>query len=202
MDEYTSSNTAAKCPAVSSKWQANSVLPPTPDTSLCDCMVKSRKCVQAKGLSSKKYSDMFSYICGESPEICTAINGNSTIGSYGAYSMCPDSDKLDYVLDAYYKDQDSADSACDFDGKAQLQDGSTSSSCTDALSTADSHNKEVATATSAVDSTSETGSADSSGDDSFAMPGASMARVFSFGGYAVGLYTVVAVGVGATMVVL
>jgi hypothetical protein len=199
-DSYSATNKASSCPGVSENWKSAEELPPTPDGDLCTCMVKSRECVQAKGLSTKKYSDIFGFICGKKPDLCKGINGNATIGAYGAYSMCADSDKLDYVLDAYYNDQNGAADACDFDGQAQVQKKSTDSTCTKQLETADDHNKEVATATSAVDSPSETGSGGD--DDSFAMPGASMARVFSFGDVAVGLYMVIAVGVGATMVVL
>lgn len=204
-DDYTVTNKAAECPAISDDWQAASELPPTPNITLCECMAKSRTCVGAKNLSSKKYADIFDYICGEVPDACTAINGNSTVGNYGAYSMCTDLQKLDYVLDAYYKSQDSASTACDFDGSATTQDAADDSSCTDALKTADDHNDAIATATTAVGDSAATGSSDSSNSDDnedFGIPGAVIARVFAFGDYAVGLYMVVAMGVGASMVVL
>ncbi|KAM5356518.1 hypothetical protein ACJ41O_003164 [Fusarium nematophilum] len=198
--DYSVSGKAATCPEQSSTWKANSLLPPTPDSDLCDCMVKSRECVPAKGLKEKDFGSIFGYICGEDPEICTAINGNASTGVYGAYSMCSDSAKLAYVLDAYYQSQNSAADACDFEGDATTQKAASNSTCSDSLAAASSLNAEVATATAAVGSAS-TGGAEED-DDSFGVHSATVARIFSLGDFAVGAYMVVAGVVGAGMVLL
>ncbi|POR32007.1 1,3-beta-glucanosyltransferase [Tolypocladium paradoxum] len=194
---YNPSAKLQKCPALSATWKANSVLPPSPDSSLCDCMVKSRSCVQKSGLDPKKYGAMFSFICGAAPEICTAINGNSSTGVYGAYSMCPDSAKLDYVLDAYYNKLNKAAASCDFKGQANVQKGASDSSCDSKLAKASDINKQVATATAPVG-----GAKSTSTGNSFAVPGAPMAGAFSVGDYTIGLYMLVAVLAGAGMVAL
>lgn len=196
-DSYSPTAKLQTCPALSSTWKASSALPPSPDTSLCDCMVKSRSCVRNSGLDPKKYGDMFGFICGAAPEVCKAINGNATTGVYGAYSMCPDGAKLDYVLDAYYNKLNKAEAACDFKGQANIQKGSSDSSCDSKLAKASDINKQVATATNPVG-----GAKSTSTGDSFAVPGAPMARAFSVGDYTIGLYMLVAVFAGAGMVAL
>ncbi|EQL01663.1 beta-1,3-glucanosyltransferase [Ophiocordyceps sinensis CO18] len=197
-DSYNPTNKPQACPdSKSESWKANSALPPTPDQSLCDCMSKSRTCVQKKGISTKDYGSIFGFICGEAPEICTGIQGNASRGVYGAYSMCSDSAKLDYVLDAYYVKMKKSPDACDFKGKAGPQSGSPQSSCSDKLARASEINKQVATATAPVG-----GGAATSTSDSFAVPGATMARLFTVGDYAMGLYMAVALVAGAGMLAL
>ncbi|KAL2670687.1 hypothetical protein Neosp_014480 [[Neocosmospora] mangrovei] len=200
-DDYKPSGSAATCPDLSETWNANSVLPRTPDSTLCDCMAASRECVPAKGLKEKSYGEIFGYICGEKPELCKGIQANASTGVYGAYSMCGEADKLAYVLDAYYQDLDKASTACDFDGQATTQKAASESSCKSALASASSINAEVATATAASGASSTSGS-DAEDDDSFGIHSASIARVFSLGDFAVGAYVAVAGVVGAGMVLL
>ncbi|KAG5949631.1 hypothetical protein E4U53_005802 [Claviceps sorghi] len=199
MADYKPSGKMSTCPKLTDNWRANSALPPSPDQKLCDCMSKSRSCVPKSGLSVKKYGDIFTFICTKSPESCSGITANATTGVYGAYSMCDAQAKLAYVLDAYYTKQNKASTACDFDGSAQTASGNSDSSCAAALASASDINKKVATATAPVGGGSSKGS---DGADSFAVHGASVARMFSIGDFAVGLYMLVAVGVGAGMVVL
>lgn len=198
MADYKPSGKMNECPKLTDNWRANSALPPSPDQKLCDCMSKSRACLPKSDLSSKKFGDIFSFICTKSPESCVGINGNATTGVYGAYSMCDDKAKLAYVLDAYYSKQNKASTACDFDGSAQVASVNSDSSCSAALASASDVNKKAATATAPVG-----GSAKATGTgDSFAVHGAPVARIFSIGDFAVGLYMLVAVGVGAGMVAL
>ncbi|KAH7141298.1 Glucanosyltransferase-domain-containing protein [Dactylonectria estremocensis] len=199
-DSYKATNTAASCPDIGENWIASSVLPPTPDEDLCNCMVKSSSCVPSTSLKVKGYSAIFDYICGEDISLCAGINGNGTSGVYGAYSMCGDAAKLAYVLDAYYKSQNSADTACDFDGKATTQTASTASTCEDALASASSINAVAATATAGSSSNSTEDATNN--DDSFGNPSAAIGHLFTLGDYAVGAYLVAAAGVGAGMVLL
>jgi hypothetical protein len=200
--DYKPSGKAATCPEQSKTWKVDSALPPTPDKSLCDCMVKSRTCVPADDLKAKDFNEIFGYICGENKKICTAINANATSGIYGAYSMCDNEAKLAYILDAYYKEQNNNADACDFKGKATTQKAQNQDSCKAKLESADKINEEVATATAAAGAAS-TGESESEDDDeSFGLQAATIARVFSLGDYAVGAYMAVAGVVGAGMVLL
>ncbi|GJN76491.1 1,3-beta-glucanosyltransferase gas1 [Purpureocillium lilacinum] len=197
-DQYNPTAKPAKCPDLSNTWRANSELPPTPDKSLCDCMSKSRSCVSAKDLDPKKYGAMFGFICGADASICSAIQGNATTGVYGAYSMCSDADKLNYVLDAYYSKLNKAKDACDFKGQATTQSPSKDSSCDSKLATASDINKKVATATAPVGG----GGASATSSDSAAGPTTPMGPFFSVGDFAIGAYMLVAGLVGAGMVAL
>lgn len=139
---YTSTNSAQSCPTIGSSWEANSNLPPTPNESACSCMVKAASCVVKSSTSTSDYSDLFDYICGKDSSLCAGVNGNATTGVYGAFSMCSDSEKLAYVLNAYYVKQSKASTACDFSGKAQTQTADTSGgNCTEiALSNSNTNN--------------------------------------------------------------
>ncbi|PFH59710.1 hypothetical protein XA68_11973 [Ophiocordyceps unilateralis] len=196
-DSYSPDNKPQQCPDNKSEnWKANSALPPTPDQSLCDCMVKSRSCVQKQGLSPKDYGSIFGFICGAAPEVCAGIRGDPSTGVYGAYSMCSDSAKLDYVLDAYYVKMKKDQSSCDFDKKAGLQSGSVDSSCDSKLARASDINRQVATATAPV------GGASATSSDSAAAPGVALPRLLAVGDYTMGLYMAVALMMGVGMVAL
>lgn len=149
MSKYTVSTAASQCPAVSKAWQAAAQLPPTPDKDLCKCMVDSLDCVVSENLDEKSYGDLFGSVCGANPKICAGINGVTNLGNYGAYSMCTASQKLSYVLDAYYRANNKASDACGWKG-AKLTKGNTPSSCQKSLSDAKDQNNAVATATNNV----------------------------------------------------
>ncbi|KZZ92799.1 glycoside hydrolase family 72 protein [Moelleriella libera RCEF 2490] len=149
MSDYSVPSSAAakktECPPLSRNWEANRVLPPTPDPQLCRCMVKSLGCVPKAGLTSAAMSDIFGYVCGRSRAACAGISTNTQNGVYGAYSMCDDEAKLAFVLDAYYKSQKSAAYACDFQGSAPP--AANDAACKDALAKANEANAHAATAT-------------------------------------------------------
>lgn len=147
--EYNPSNKPAECPTPHSGWRAHANLPPTPDQAVCDCMVKASSCAPSSSLSSKDYGEIFGFICGQPDKPCSGINGNTTTGVYGPYSMCDDKAKLTHVLDTYYKSQKNAAGACDFKGKAQLTTPTTASSCSAALSSASAAVENARTATAA-----------------------------------------------------
>ncbi|KAL2195151.1 glycoside hydrolase family 72 protein [Corynascus similis CBS 632.67] len=192
MDDYEPTNSPASCPEVSKNWKVKGgSLPPTPNSRVCDCMFSSLSCVPHEDTSPKDYGDMFGYICGESPDLCAGINGNTSTGEYGIYSMCGAKQKLGYVLDQYYQAQGSSSSACNFKGKATLQESKTESGCEEALASASSN-------------PTTGGSGDSETSENAAAPfGAGPARVgFVVGELAVGLYVVVAMAVGASMVLM
>jgi 1,3-beta-glucanosyltransferase GAS1 len=162
-------------------------------------MWSSLSCVPEASLNTTAYSAIFDYICGADPTACKGINGNTTTGVYGAYSMCNTTQQLGYVLDAYYKAQSSDSTACDFEGQAVTTKGTTASTCSAKLASASSENAAAATATSAVTGTGSSGSSSSS--SSFAVPMA-MKNQLTIGDFAVGLYALFAMGVGAAVVAL
>jgi 1,3-beta-glucanosyltransferase GAS1 len=193
MSAYTPTNQPAACPDLTSAWQANSkALPPTPDTTTCDCMFSTLSCVPKASLATTKYGDIFGFICAQPGNPCSGISGNTSTGVYGAFSMCNDTQKLGYVLNEYYKLQKFANSACDFTGQATVvRPGAAAQSCAGALSSASAQNSIAATATSAPSASSKNEAG-----------GVAMGRVFSLGEFAVGAYLMIAMGVGAGMVML
>jgi hypothetical protein len=196
-DDYTPKGDRETCPEIGEVWRANTRLPPTPESELCKCAVAKSECTVGEAVKEKDFGEIFDYICDAKGELCTAIQGNGTTGIYGAYSMCDNRSKLTILLGLYYEEQGGAADACDFDGLAEVKKSSAKSSCDEALESASKVNEEAATATGAM--SEGTGGAD---DEDFGVIGTPMARLFSIGDMAVGLYMVVALGVGATMVVL
>lgn len=124
MSSYNPSNQPADCPAVNSTWESSDKLPPTPDTDACSCMVKASQCVVSNSTDSTDYGSLFDYVCGSDQSLCDGINGNTSTGDYGAFSMCSDQDKLTYVLNQYYLKQNKDSTACDFNSSAETQTAS------------------------------------------------------------------------------
>ncbi|GAB1314786.1 Glycolipid anchored surface protein [Madurella fahalii] len=204
MDSYSPTNSPAACPEVGSNWKVKGeTLPPTPDESLCECMYSSLSCGPVSSLKPTEYGKIFGYICEQVPEACTGINGNTTTGVYGAYSMCSAEQKLGFVLDAYYQAQNQDSSACDFEGKAELRQGSVGDGCSEKLAAASSANEVAATATGSTDAASQTGgSNDENAAPAKLAQGPMMRTMFMFGDVAVGLYVAVAMAAGASMLLL
>lgn len=203
--DYKPSNVAAKCPALTANWQASDNLPPTPNAGLCSCMQASLSCVRSSGLATKDYGDIFNFICGNNPAVCAGINGNATSGVYGAYSMCDDGAKLDYVLDTYYNSQKKASTACDFNSQAQIVSAKPVATCSAALASASAINKQAATATAPVNAGSTGGSSTNGGSStssSAAVAGRPAAYLLSMGELSMALYMGVAVLTGASMILL
>jgi len=120
-DQYKPSNVPQTCPPVSDVWEVSGDnLPITPDQKVCDCMFAGLSCKASPTLDEKNYGDIFNFVCGTKGRPCDAINGNATSGKYGVFSMCNAQQKLGYVLDRYYKNQNNAADACDFSGQATL----------------------------------------------------------------------------------
>lgn len=109
-----------QCPPVGDDWEASEVLPPTPNDKICSCMVKSVGCAPSKKAKTEDIGEMLGFICNEID--CDGISVDAAEGRYGAFSMCDPMEKLAWALDAYYKGQNEAEDACDFEGKAELQD--------------------------------------------------------------------------------
>ncbi|KAI8951196.1 family 72 glycoside hydrolase [Xylaria longipes] len=203
MSAYEPTNSPAVCPAVQDTWKVAKALPPTPDSSLCDCMFKSLSCAPASDLKDKDFGDIFGYICENDAKACAGIKHDTEAGVYGPYSMCSPKQQLGHVLDAYYNNQNKGSYACDFDGAAEVQSSpKVESSCEASLSKASAA---VAVAATATANTSGTGSgtgSDADTSDSAAPGSMPSGPIFTLGNMAVGLYVLVAMGAGAAMVAL
>lgn len=127
MAAYNPTNSPAACPGISKAWKAADVLPPTPDSSLCDCMMSSLSCVPSDDLEEQDYGDIFGYVCENDPTACAGIKQDTEAGVYGPYGMCNPKEQLAHVLNAYYTNQKSSANACDFNGAAKVVSGSADS---------------------------------------------------------------------------
>ncbi|GAB7331718.1 hypothetical protein MBLNU13_g03698t1 [Cladosporium sp. NU13] len=121
-NSYSASKTAEACPTEGANWNAkSSPLPPTPNKQLCACMFNSLTCAPKSDISAEDVGELFGTVCGLGDgSQCDGIAANASTGDYGAYSMCNSTEKLGWVMNAYYEAQDSTNqaSACDFDGNA------------------------------------------------------------------------------------
>ncbi|KAL4958018.1 Glucanosyltransferase-domain-containing protein [Aspergillus filifer] len=132
---YTASNTAVPtCPSVGDDWEANSKLPPSPNSQLCSCMEDTLTCKVKDDVDEEEYGEIFGYICGlKDGEYCAGQQADAVKGKYGAYSVCTTKQQLSFVMTQYYKAQNSND-ACDFDGRGETTEASDSSdSCSTLL---------------------------------------------------------------------
>ncbi|KAI1800441.1 carbohydrate-binding module family 43 protein [Daldinia bambusicola] len=199
MASYDPTNSPAACPAISKNWKAAEALPPTPDSDLCDCMFKSLSCVPSDDLDEKDYGDIFGYICENDEAACAGIKHDTQSGVYGPYGMCNAKEQLGHVLNAYYTNQKSASTACSFNGAAKVVSGTKDSKCEASLAKADSAVAVAATATAASAGGSSTGD---STENAAAPASVRMTPLMTIGDMAVSLYVLVAMGVGAGMVML
>ncbi|KAI2470806.1 carbohydrate-binding module family 43 protein [Annulohypoxylon bovei var. microspora] len=199
MAAYNPTNSAAACPAISDNWKVAGELPPTPDSDLCDCMVSSLACVPADDLAEKDFGDIFGYICKNDAAACAGIKQDTETGVYGPYGMCNAKDQLAHVLNSYYQNQNSASDACDFNGAAKVVSAKTDSSCASSLAKANSAVAVAATATAGTASTSSSGT---SSENAAAPASVRMSPFLTMGDMVISLYVLVAMSVGAGMVML
>lgn len=196
---YTPTQAAVQaCPTVGSNWGAASVLPPSPNAELCSCMYDSLECVPANGISNKLYSKTFSYLGGEG--VLSGVTGNSTIGQYGAYSMCNAQQRLGWAMNRYYltKGQKNA-KACNFNGAATLKSAkSPSGSCASQLkSIGPAGTNSAAGGGSLAAGTSGAASSTSKG-----AAGATAPQAVHIGSWQTGAYMVAALASGVFMIML
>ncbi|CAK7268714.1 hypothetical protein SEPCBS57363_003235 [Sporothrix epigloea] len=201
MSAFTPTNKPAACPTIGANWAAADILPPTPNNATCDCMFKSLSCVPSSSLNATGLGALFGSICGLDASACAGITANVSTGVYGAYVMCDPTEQIAYVLDAYYKNQNSDSSACDWNGQAQVVKApAAASSCSSLLASASSSNNRAATATAGSGSTKTGSSGSSSTSKSAAASG--MRNMLTLGELSVGLYVLVAMATGAGMMML
>lgn len=180
MNSYTPSNVARSCPAVQANvWLAAEALPPTPNATLCENMVKASACVPGAALAADatKMASLFGTVCGLDATACKGITSNATSGTYGEFVMCNTTQQLTNALNTYYTNQKKASTACDFSGQAKVvtpslsasQVGSPSSSSGSGSSVSSNNSGNSTGATSSGSTTgagSESGASGASGGSS------------------------------------
>ncbi|KAI9041884.1 glycoside hydrolase family 72 protein [Aspergillus affinis] len=201
---YTPTNSALQsCPAVNTAWMAKQTpLPPTPNEELCDCMAASAGCVVQDSLASSKYSDLFSVVCGYTD--CDGLTANATTGKYGAYGMCNSKQQLNFALNKYYGEQNSAASACSFGGSATTTSAaSKTGSCKSLMSQAGTAG--TGTVTSEPTATAGSGSSSKASASASGSTGAApntAGTAVAVGSFQLALYAVMAVMTAVIMVLL
>lgn len=149
MSSYTPSNTSPRdCPVENQFWEASTTLPPKPQESLCQCMVKSLNCVAKSTVPDKAVGDLFNFVCGQANADCSDITTNGTTGTYGPFSMCSANERLSWAFNTYYNANGKTAQSCDFNGNATTQTGATAADCKSALASASSTPKSTSTGSS------------------------------------------------------
>lgn len=164
-------------------------------------MVSSLSCKAKDNIKATDIADQFDYVCGEDPAACAGINTNATTGKYGAYSMCTSEEKLSFVYNQYFLNQNKASTACDFSGTADTQSGSTEGDCAALVSAAGTAG--VGTVTDVPTAAGGSGSkSTAAASSSAAAMGSVIIPRFETGLLSLGAYLTVAVMAGAGMVLL
>ncbi|PLN86099.1 Glucanosyltransferase-domain-containing protein [Aspergillus taichungensis] len=195
LDEYTAKNIELRqCPSISGTWKAHEKLPPTPNRELCECMVKSLTCKAKDDIDPEDLGDLFSSVCGMNKDACVGFSTNPKKGQYGAYSMCNPTEQLSHAYNTYYELNGKKDTACDFEGTAEIQDAEKPKDTCAALI------KEAG-----KDGSGTVGGSDSEGSDGEDSPQGSSAASplaipsFNFGVLSLSAYLVCAMTAGAGM---
>ncbi|KAF9319691.1 1,3-beta-glucanosyltransferase gas1 [Podila horticola] len=82
MDVFNEQRAPSTCPAITSTWEPNANLPPTPSTSACDCMVSSLSCVASDQAVAtiESLGTLLNTVCGMTS--CDDISANGKTGVY------------------------------------------------------------------------------------------------------------------------
>ncbi|TID14867.1 hypothetical protein CANINC_004538 [Pichia inconspicua] len=115
------------CPPTGADWKAATALPPTPNEEICKCVHDSVSCAVSDDVDEEDFGDLFSVVCNYVN--CDEINADGVKGQYGSFSFCSPKEKLNFVLNKYYEDQNKNRKACDFSGSATIVSASSASSC-------------------------------------------------------------------------
>ncbi|KAG0080447.1 1,3-beta-glucanosyltransferase gas1 [Linnemannia elongata] len=122
MDAFKESRPISTCPAITSTWEPNEKLAPTPSSAACDCMMSSLSCVASDQAvaTTESLGTLLNTVCGMTS--CDDISSNGKTGVYGKYSFCSPAQKLSYMYNAYYTNiGKKAAATCNFNGMAKLQ---------------------------------------------------------------------------------
>jgi hypothetical protein len=210
-DYKVTTTVGRSCPPTGSDWMANSKLPPSPNSDLCECMYQSLECIPVDGLSEKKITEVYDYLYGLKAkgkiDAVSGVYSNGTEGVYGAYSMCNAKQRVAWAMDRYAKKNGGA-SACGFQGKGTSKAAtSASGSCATQMSSigaagSNTINAGLAASSGAADGGSNGGGSGSSATSSGIAAGMSQPQAVHVGAWQLGAYTLAAIGTGVFMIML
>ncbi|TGO31372.1 hypothetical protein BPAE_0001g02750 [Botrytis paeoniae] len=87
MSAYTPTiTTAPSCPNENATWAASTILPPTANTLVCDCMIASLHCKVDPSTSANTITSVQATLCTSNSTICDGFKSNVTSSTYGAFS--------------------------------------------------------------------------------------------------------------------
>jgi len=117
--------TYPSCPANNSQFNASPTLPPTPNTTACNCVESHLSCLFTP--ATNNYSaivgellDTGCSLLGAKGGTCVDISSNGTTGVYGPLAGCDPTIKLAYVMSQYYEVNSRNAQACDFAGNGTV----------------------------------------------------------------------------------
>ncbi|TGO65100.1 hypothetical protein BCON_0004g00980 [Botryotinia convoluta] len=103
MSAYTPTiTTAPSCPDESATWAASTILPPTANTLVCDCMIASLHCKVDPSTSANTITSVQATLCTSNSTICDGFTSNVTSSTYGAFSVCSPWQQVSWAINQYY----------------------------------------------------------------------------------------------------
>jgi X8 domain len=88
------------------------ILPVTPSSTLCSCMMRSLECFSSSELHPAQDLESMTTICQADSSLCAGILYNSTAGEYGAYNQCNVTAKTSWARNQYYLSKNKKATAC------------------------------------------------------------------------------------------
>ncbi|SNX83253.1 related to GAS1 - glycophospholipid-anchored surface glycoprotein [Melanopsichium pennsylvanicum] len=117
-----------QCRGGTTNFPASTTLPPTPSAQLCNCIESNAfSCIlnQPAFNSPSIIGTLTGQACvylSEQGGSCDAINADGESGTYGDYSFCTSSQRLEWAMSEYYEMTGFNVQSCDFAGNASVQD--------------------------------------------------------------------------------
>ena len=123
----SSSPSYATCVGGTTNFLASTVLPPTPNPQLCNC-VESNAFSCALNPASSSSPVIIGTLIGqactyldEQGGSCSPIQADGGSGTYGNYSFCTSAQRLEWAMSQYYEATDFNAQSCDFAGNASAK---------------------------------------------------------------------------------
>jgi len=103
---------------------SSSNLPPTPNQNICSCLSSNAwACEVNSGTTPVIIGALIDTACSllaGAGGSCDPIAANGQTGVYGNFSFCSPTDKLNFVISAYYSATNFASTSCNFAGNATI----------------------------------------------------------------------------------
>ncbi|KAJ2440733.1 40S ribosomal protein S27, partial [Coemansia sp. RSA 2424] len=109
--DYKPAGKDSVCPKVSNAWHVKSeVLPPTPSSARCKCMMDSLGCTfkndKLSADEGKAVGEAVGHICGQTS--CSEISYDTTKGNYGNFVACDPTQRSAWAVNKSYLNQNKA----------------------------------------------------------------------------------------------